>query len=763
MSSSAPRRVLGITAVAAVVVSLLVGVVAGSTASATPTGTFTTLVDDASAAGLAVTRAGVVYYATTSGQIIRRNPDGARTVIAGAGTVGSYAVKTTPKPATSIKFATLSAMQLDPSEQNLYVLDYGWSAVLRINLTTGTIVRVAGDPYSMASTSPDGGLAVDTVLVQPTSLAADSAGNVYIGQSISAQAIRKVDARTGIISCVAECTTTPTIFGDGGPAANAAVSAANMFVDGNRLLFAQAIGHAFVVRSIDLSTTVVSHLAGRYTPLGNPIPCDDYGVDGPALQACLSPRSVRTLTTGELLIGGGRVRVVDHAGISRTVGCLNAIPENVPPVGQTVATTTVRCQSTRTDADAAGNVYLLTGDGKISVIDPDATAPNTTTTPTPTTTPPPPTGGGGVGYAAVDPARIVDSRTGAGGYATPWPAATSRSVKVTGVAGVPTDAAGVVLNVTATNASAATHLSVYPTAGTRPNASNVNVAAGATDANLVIVGVGAGGTVEVFNNAGTVDVVIDVAGYYRVGGGDRYTPLAPRRDLDTRPPDAAGALRAGETRTLDLASDRDIPPDATSVVLNLTATNPTNATHLTVHPTDQTRPNASNVNVAAGVTDANLVIARFAPGTRKVSIFNNTGTVDVIADVTGYYRPGTGAGYTPAVPMRVLDSRTGVGGYPTPWASATSRTLQVAGVATVPTTATAVVLNLTATNPTAATHLSVYPTGQTPPTVSNLNLPAGRTDANLVVVPVGIDGQITIFNNTGTVDVIADLAGWYAP
>src|SRR5690606_10593224 len=52
--------------------------------------------------------------------------------------------------------------------------------------------------------------------------------------------------------------------------------------------------------------------------------------------------------------------------------------------------------------------------------------------------------------------------------------------------------------------------------------------------------------------------------------------------------------------------------------------------------------------------------------------------------------------YHPAVGSRILDSRTGTGGYSTPWGPGTTRTLQVTGTAGVPAGAKAVVVNLTA-------------------------------------------------------------------
>jgi hypothetical protein len=73
----------------------------------------------------------------------------------------------------------------------------------------------------------------------------------------------------------------------------------------------------------------------------------------------------------------------------------------------------------------------------------------------------------------------------------------------------------------------------------------------------------------------------------------------------------------------------------------------------------------------------------------------------------------------------------------------------------------AVVLNITGTEPTDGTYLTVWPTGQTRPTASNINLGPGETAPNLVVAKVGANGKVSIYNARGNTHVIVDVAGWY--
>lgn len=203
---------------------------------------------------------------------------------------------------------------------------------------------------------------------------------------------------------------------------------------------------------------------------------------------------------------------------------------------------------------------------------------------------------------------------------------------------------------------------------------------------------------------------------------------------------------------------------ATSVVLNLTAVNPTLATHLTVWPSGQAKPLVSNINVAGGETRANLVTVKL-PADGKVKVANNTGYVDVVMDIEGYYFTGTSNDkhlYHPMVPARAVDTRTGEGlGFISPLGSGAIVTPKIAGTHAVPFDAESVVVNLTAVSPSAASHFTVYPAGGPPPTASNLNFAAGRTTSNLAIVRLGNGGAINIYNNTGKVDVVVDIVGWY--
>jgi hypothetical protein len=72
---------------------------------------------------------------------------------------------------------------------------------------------------------------------------------------------------------------------------------------------------------------------------------------------------------------------------------------------------------------------------------------------------------------------------------------------------------------------------------------------------------------------------------------------------------------------------------------------------------------------------------------------------------------------------------------------------------------------VTATNPSTAGYLTVYPDADGyigPPVVSDLNFVAGQTVPNLVVVGTVFNQHFNVFNGIGTVDVVVDVDGYYS-
>ncbi|MFD7141056.1 peptidoglycan recognition protein, partial [Streptomyces sp. NPDC059919] len=177
----------------------------------------------------------------------------------------------------------------------------------------------------------------------------------------------------------------------------------------------------------------------------------------------------------------------------------------------------------------------------------------------------------------------------------------------------------------------------------------------------------------------------------------KFTPVTPKRLMDTRSglggvPQAK--VGAGGTVTLPVAGTNGVPAaGVTAVVLNVTATNPTEPSFVSVFPSGTTRTSASNLNFTPGQTIPNLVVVPVVDG--KVGFFNNQGTVDLIADITGYFTSaGDGATHTNIGPKRLMDTRSGLGVPQGKIGAGGVVTLPVAGTNGIPATGvTAVVLN----------------------------------------------------------------------
>lgn len=125
--------------------------------------------------------------------------------------------------------------------------------------------------------------------------------------------------------------------------------------------------------------------------------------------------------------------------------------------------------------------------------------------------------------------------------------------------------------------------------------------------------------------------------------------------------------------------------------------------------------------------------------------------------------------FVPVVPCRLMDTRPApehnVGPRTTPLGPGETYELQVTGAVgdcSLPTEATAVALNVTAVDPTAASYLTLFPAGAQRPTVSNVNFTAGAAPTpNKAIVRLSDGGELGIFNAFGDVHVVADATGYY--
>jgi hypothetical protein len=121
-------------------------------------------------------------------------------------------------------------------------------------------------------------------------------------------------------------------------------------------------------------------------------------------------------------------------------------------------------------------------------------------------------------YYPLSPCRLVDTRGPASTNGGPaFSTNTTRSFTVRGLCGVPTSAKAVSLNVTITQASQPSWLAVWPSGQTRPNVSMINFEpSDPALANGIIVGLSTNAQdLSVYNNFGSVHVIVDVTGYFQ--------------------------------------------------------------------------------------------------------------------------------------------------------------------------------------------------------------------------------------------------------
>lgn len=343
------------------------------------------------------------------------------------------------------------------------------------------------------------------------------------------------------------------------------------------------------------------------------------------------------------------------------------------------------------------------------------------------------------GFRPATPTRLLDTRA-------------SRPIGPGGTltldTNVPDDANAVVLNVTAVAPTRPSYLTVWADGATRPNTSNLNVVSGQTVSNLVTVPVSADGKVRLRNHDGNVHLVVDSFGHYDPSGWP-FRAMPPTRVLDTR--QTGGPLRHGTERLVEL----DLPTASwvPATVLNVTAIGTAANGYLTVWQDGTPRPATSNINFPAGWTGANQAIVPATAEGRDNRIHNHGGATDVVVDVAGFFDGDRdGSYFVPTGPRRVLDTRQ--------TSALGQRAVRELAIPGLPAGADAVVLNVTATEPSASGYLTVWPAGSARPTASNLNFTRGATVPNMVTVPVR-DGKVQLYNHVGTTHVLADLAGYY--
>ena len=260
--------------------------------------------------GVALDGTGNLFISDSGNNVVRRVDavTGIITTVAGDGIAG-YSGDGGPATKANLLATGLTV----DSAGNIFISDGYDSYVRKVDAATGVITTVAGD--GIRAYNGDGIPATSASLNWPAGLATDAAGDLFIADSNN-QAIRRVDASTGVISKGAGTPGISGFGGNGGPATSAKldIPLAVAFDDAGNLFIADSNNNT--IRRVDAVTGIITRVGGD----GNPGYCGDGGA---ATDACLGfPYGLTIDGAGNLFISDSlnhRIRRVPLGGGMTTV------------------------------------------------------------------------------------------------------------------------------------------------------------------------------------------------------------------------------------------------------------------------------------------------------------------------------------------------------------------------------------------------------------------------------------------------------------
>ena len=661
--------------------------------------------------GLAMDSSGNLYIADLANNVIREISSSIIDTIAGAFNAGYFGDGST---ATSALLNSPTSVALD-SAGNLYIADYYNHAIRKVTLSTKIITTVAGT--GTRGFSGDSSAATSAQLSLPWGVAVDSSNNIFIGDSGN-NVIREV-ASGGTISTVAGNHASGAGYaGDGGPATSAQLNGAGSLV-------VSSSGNVYVA---DTNNNVIRLLTAGTSHAVLSVTATHSGFFQPGQTGAAYSVVVSNATGAGATSGAVTVTATSSAGF--TVGSMS---------GQGWSCSGSTC--TRSDALAAGTSYpAITVAGSVAAGFCSSVTLQIAVT-----------GGGSAATGAVDAAAVL------GAPAAP-------------VLLAPANGSGLVTPAVALSWSSVGATSYEVNLGTSPTPPQIatTTVPGFTPPAGLIPGTTYYWQIVAVNAAGTASSAVWSFTTGFVVNGLEFIPVTPCRVADTRNP--AGpfggpTLAASSLRSFAIPESAcDIPGTALAYSLNVTAVPQGTLPYLTLWPAGLNRPGVSTLNSDGGTVVANAAIVPAGSG-GGVSVFA-AGKTDVILDIDGYFAAAGGSSFYAATPCRGADTRgaTGQFGGPSMFAGQTRDFPIPLGPCAVPSNASAYALNVTAV-PNAARdflgYLTTWATGQLRPFVSTLNSWTGTVVANMAIVPAGSNGSVSVFV-TDPADVILDTNGYFA-
>jgi len=378
----------------------------------------------------------------------------------------------------------------------------------------------------------------------------------------------------------------------------------------------------------------------------------------------------------------------------------------------------------------------------------------------------------GEAYVPLAPARVFESRPGEltvdGQFAGVGRLTAGQQVRVTvaGRAGVPSDAAGVMINPTAVFADGPGFLNIHPCADPAPLASSVNFFGGDVVGNELFVGLDAGDLCA-FTSIGT-DLTIDVVGY--APAGSQINPLVPARLVDTRDGEltvdgrfaGGGPVAAGSTTRVEIVGRGGVPAGADAVMLNIVAVLPSAPGFFAVHACDGIPAATSSLNYLPGDIEPNEIIAD-VNATGEICV-DSLASSHLLVDVVGWIDAGSNLQQPTAA--RLADTREGESTVDGQFAGdgrlagGSTYEVRVAGRGGITTEARAGIVNVAVVEAGAPGFVTVHGCLDQTPLASSINYLTGDTLSRELVVELDDEGDLCVFT-LADIDLVIDGVGQF--
>ena len=365
-------------------------------------------------------------------------------------------------------------------------------------------------------------------------------------------------------------------------------------------------------------------------------------------------------------------------------------------------------------------------------------------------------------YSSIDPFRLADSRRNF--RISKVLAGVPKMLKVAGSAGIPADVTALNANFTVINAARTGFMTVYNCTATRPNASTLTYYPWETTPNAGLFPLDSKGQLCVYSTQ-TVDLIIDVSGYFRPGSSLRYEGMDAAPLVDTRTGlRSIGRMTAGQTLRVNVPNAGiGVPSGTPAVALTITGISPNASAYITAYPCGIARPTVSNVNPMAGTTKQNFAIVKLSSA-GDLCLYSPVG-VHLKVDVMGYFTTTNPHTMVPTTPTRVIDTRDtlrsqmnfGLAGVQLP--AGALKSVQLSGARNIPLNASVISANVTVVSPSASGSVTLWDCSTEPP-IQSLNFRQGHNVANGLQVQLSSTGNLCI-RSTADTHIVIDVTGWW--